>query len=164
MEAYYFFKTNNFLHAGTYTHTPLICATGLAVVQYLEHHQLVERSAKQGEKLHWALKSSIEGLPYVGKIRGKGLFAGIELLLNPEARTPFPRKMQAVEKWVSLAASNHGLILWPNVGHLNGADGDLVILAPPFSITDEELHLLLEKLRLSLQDFSQWAAQTQSGV
>jgi adenosylmethionine-8-amino-7-oxononanoate aminotransferase len=154
----------NFLHAGTYTHTPLICATGLAVVQHLEKHQLVERAAKKGEKLHWALKESIQPLPYVGKIRGKGLFAGIEIMANPDSRTPFPRAMQAVEKLVLIAASNHGLILWPNVGHINGQDGDLIILAPPFSITDEELHLLIEKLALSLKGFSQWATQTKTGA
>lgn len=154
----------NFLHAGTYTHTPLICATGLAVLQYLEKHQLVDRAAKQGNKLHWALNESIQGLPYVGKIRGKGLFAGVEILEVPNTRKPFPRLMRAVEKLVSIAASRHGLILWPNVGHINGQDGDLVILAPPFTISDEELHLLIEKLVLSLKDFCQWVEQHETGA
>jgi adenosylmethionine-8-amino-7-oxononanoate aminotransferase len=136
--------SGQFLHAGTYTHTPVICAAGLATVRFLEAHSLVKRSAEMGEILHQKLQS-LKTYPSVGKIRGKGLFAGVEFLQDPASRKPFPRSAKYTERLIKAAMQN-GLILWPNVGHVNGEDGDLVILAPPFTITLEEIDMLVDRL------------------
>jgi hypothetical protein len=39
-----------------------------------------------------------------------------------------------------------GLIVWPNVGHVNGVDGDLIMLAPPFVVSPEELDSIVDRL------------------
>jgi len=40
--------------------------------------------------------------------------------------------------------------VWPNVGHANGTDGDLVMLAPPFTVVDHELEELVRRLTQAL--------------
>jgi len=36
-------------------------------------------------------------------------------------------------------AREHGLLLYSGTGNANGVDGDVVVLGPPFVITDDEL-------------------------
>ena len=43
------------------------------------------------------------------------------------------------------------MILWPNVGHVDGANGDLVMVAPPFIITEEQIGALVSLFEFSLQ-------------
>ena len=45
---------------------------------------------------------------------------------------------------VTRTALRDGLIVWPNVGHANGTDGDLIMLAPPFVVTGEELDQIVD--------------------
>jgi len=42
------------------------------------------------------------------------------------------------------------LIVWPNVGHADGTRGDLVIVAPPFAVTPEEVAEIGARLRRAL--------------
>jgi adenosylmethionine-8-amino-7-oxononanoate aminotransferase len=135
----------NFLHAGTYSHTPVICAAGLATVRYLETHQLVERSARLGAVLLEKLTEHLAPVATVGAIHGIGLFAGVTFWADAAHQVPFPRSEKFVERLVA-AAMAEGLILWPNVGHVNGVDGDLVLIAPPFVITEEEIEQLCHRL------------------
>ena len=32
------------------------------------------------------------------------------------------------------------------MGHANGTDGDLILLAPPYTVTDEELDQIVDRL------------------
>lgn len=146
--------SGNFLHAGTYTHTPVMCAVGLATVQYLEQHQLVARSESFGREFHTQLRQALKSCASVSRINGVGLFAGIEFLRDPSRKTPFPRDLGFIEQ-LTQAAFNRGLIVWPNVGHINGHDGDLLILAPPFTLTQEELDWLMVRLVDSIQETEQ---------
>ena len=46
----------------------------------------------------------------------------------------------------SRLARERGLLLYSGTGNANGVDGDLVLLGPPFVITDEELQTLVATL------------------
>ena len=131
-------------HAQTFSHHAVSCAAGTATLRYLAKHKLVDRCARMGEKLHAKL-AQVRGLPHVGAVRGRGLLAGIELAEDPPSGIPFPRAAHFAES-VTKAALELGLIVWPNVGHVNGVDGDLIMLAPPFIITNEELDEIVERL------------------
>jgi adenosylmethionine-8-amino-7-oxononanoate aminotransferase len=87
--------------------------------------------------------------PLVGDVRGKGLLAGIELVMDKATKAPFPRAAQLSER-LTAAALEVGLVLWSNVGHANGVDGDLVMVAPPFIITEAEIDELIARLRKAL--------------
>ena len=140
--------SGSFLHAQTFSHHPVLCAAGVATLRYLEEHRLVERCAAMGAALHRRL-AALRERPHVGDVRGRGLLAGIELVADPATRAPFPRAARVAER-VTAAALEAGLVVWPNVGHVDGRDGDIVMLAPPFTIAEGELEELAARLERAL--------------
>ena len=137
-----------FMHAQTFSHHPVACAAGVATMRYLKEHKLVERCAKMGQVLHERL-APLAQLPYVGDVRGRGLLAGIEFVEDKGTRAPFPRAARFAESFAD-AALDAGLTVWPNVGHADGTNGDLAMVAPPFIITDEEIGELAGRFRQAL--------------
>jgi adenosylmethionine-8-amino-7-oxononanoate aminotransferase len=143
-------KGKNFLHAQTFAHHPVGCAAGLATLAYLESHDLIARCARAGKEL----KRKLEGLldhPHVGDVRGMGLLIGLEFVKNRKKKTPFAREEKYVEAFVAQALAR-GLVLWPNIGHADGTNGDLVMVAPPFVITEDEISLIHERIESTLID------------
>jgi adenosylmethionine-8-amino-7-oxononanoate aminotransferase len=129
--------TGSFMHAQTFSHQPIACAAGLAAVRYLKEHGLIERSAAMGNVLQRRL-AALTALPHVGDVRGRGLLSGIEFVEDKATHAPFPRAARFAEAFTE-AAHGEGLVVWPNVGHADGTNGDLVMIAPPFIITEPEI-------------------------
>ncbi len=136
------------MHAQTFSHHPVMCAAGVATIRHLREHRLVERCAAMGPVLHNELQSLL-ALPHVGDVRGRGLLAGVEFVLDAETREPFPRAAKFAETFVDCAL-DAGLVVWPNVGHADGERGDLVMLAPPFVITAEEIREIVTRFETAL--------------
>ena len=132
-----------FNHAQTFSHHAVSCAAGTATLRYLRQHKLIDRCARLGATLHARL-GDLRDSRNVGAIRGRGLLAGIELV-DAETRAPFPRGAHFAEE-VTRAALDSGLVVWPNVGHVNGTLGDLVMLAPPYIVTEDEIDQIVERL------------------
>jgi adenosylmethionine-8-amino-7-oxononanoate aminotransferase len=131
-------------HAQTYSHHAVSCAAGTATLRYLAEHRLVERCARMGERLHRRV-ADLTSLANVGAVRGRGLLAGIEIVEDKGTGAPFPRAVHFAET-LTRVALDLGLIVWPNVGHANGTDGDLVLLAPPFVVSEQEIDQIVERL------------------
>jgi adenosylmethionine-8-amino-7-oxononanoate aminotransferase len=131
-----------FNHAQTFSHHAVSCAAGTATLRYIVKHKLVERCARLGAVLHHKLEA-IRQLPSVHAIRGRGLLAGIELTTDGGA--PFPRSLHVAES-VTRAALDDGLIVWPNVGHANGVEGDIILLAPPYIVSESEVDEIVSRL------------------
>jgi adenosylmethionine-8-amino-7-oxononanoate aminotransferase len=104
----------------------------------------VDRSRELGERLLSGLRAELEDAPTVGEVRGLGLMIGIELVRDRESHEAFPRSAAVAER-ILAAARDAGLLLYSSTGHVDGANGDLVMLGPPFSLTDEEAATLLER-------------------
>lgn len=136
-------------HAQTFSHHAVSCAAGTATVRYIRKHGLVERCARLGQLLHRRL-ADLAQLPHVGAIRGRGLLAGIEIVEDPATRSPFPRSLHVAESLTRAALDLH-LVVWPNIGHSNGTDGDLVMLAPPFTVTEDEIGQIVDRLADAIQ-------------
>ena len=126
-----------FLHAQTFSHHATLCAAGVATIRYLRRHQLIERCAEMGHLLHQRLQE-LRALPGVGDVRGRGLLAGVEFVQDKATRRPFPAAAHFADS-VAAAAQDLGLVVWPNSGQLQDGTGDLVMLAPPFVITEEQV-------------------------
>jgi hypothetical protein len=144
--------SGSFVHAQTYSHNPLAAAAALATLRYVREHGLIERAELIGEKLQARLKTLLtqgEGAHIVGDVRGIGMLAAVELVADRETKKAFPRSMKVVETLVKECLA-HGLVVWPNIGHADGHDGDLVMIAPPFTISIEEIDELTESLRSAL--------------
>jgi adenosylmethionine-8-amino-7-oxononanoate aminotransferase len=139
-----------FNHAQTYSHTPVICSAGLAAVRYLKEHRLVERCrALEGPLLDGL--ASLKRHAAVGDVRGRGLLAAVELVRDRATKQPFARAERFAERLVASAFRN-GLILWPNVGHVDGTDGDLVMVAPPFVVDEAQIGEIVAAFDKALEE------------
>ena len=143
-------KGKNFLHFQTFAHHPVGCAAGVATLDYIKKHHLLERCSAMGSLLRRELHS-LRAHPHVGDIRGEGLLIGIEFVQGKNTKTPFPRGKKYAENFI-LKALDNGLVLWPNIGHAGGKSGDLVLVAPPFVIGRDEISQIVDILGKTLED------------
>ncbi len=141
-----------FVHGFTWSHNALGAAAGLAVLGELKAG-LVDRSRELGARLLEGLRTELADAPTVGDVRGLGLMIGIELVRDRETNEPF-RRSDTVAERILQAARESGLLLYPSTGHVDGTNGDLVMLGPPFSISDEEATLVLERTTAAVRSVS----------
>jgi hypothetical protein len=135
-----------FVHGFTHSHSVVGAAVGRAVLAKLKAGSLVEASREKGERLLKELTAALADDPHAGDVRGLGLMVGVELVGDRETKEPFPRSAKATERVVA-AARDSGLLLYASTGCADGTDGDLVMLGPPFVITDAELGEAVDKTR-----------------
>jgi taurine---2-oxoglutarate transaminase len=120
----------------TYSGHPLACASGVASIEAYKEEGIVENAAAHGEYLATELRALQDRHPSIGDVRGLGLFWGLELVRNRETREPLVPfnaggESAAPVGRVVKAALERGLYLFV---HWN-----VVIIAPPLTITREEL-------------------------
>jgi adenosylmethionine-8-amino-7-oxononanoate aminotransferase len=139
----------DFSHGGTFSHHPVGVATGLAVLRYLQEHNLVEAARIQGEKLSQKLQAAFGEHPNVGDIRGRGLMWGLEFVADRRTKQPFPTEMNLARN-LGDAAFERGMIVYPSHGNIDGLWGDQVMIAPPFIVTDEQLDEIVGLLKESV--------------
>lgn len=139
-------------HSCTYGGNPVSCAVGVTVLDYIEKHDLVSRAGEMGDRLLARLREGLTDLPYVGDVRGKGLFAGIELVQDKETKEPFPPEWDVGFK-IELEAIKNGLLILAGVtGLIDGVAGDHLELVPPYIIEDEHIDFIVTTLRKSIED------------
>jgi adenosylmethionine-8-amino-7-oxononanoate aminotransferase len=141
-------RTGGFIHGFTFSHNPVTAAACLRTLEILEEEQLVERAARMGDTL-FELLDPIRRHPHVGDVRGRGLMAGIEIVADTRTRRPFARVSKTAEA-VAKRAFEHGVILYPSSGFAAGTDGDVVMIAPPFVVTEGELQEIVSVLDRTL--------------
>lgn len=110
----------------------------------------MQRVAVKGEEFKRTLADALHGIPYVGDIRGRGFFTGIEIVADRESKEPFPAEKALFLKIRARAFAN-GLICYPSGGNVDGIKGDTVILAPPYNATDGELSEIAGRFATSLR-------------
>ncbi len=146
-------STGNLAHGYTHANGVLGAAVGLAVLRYLQKHDLVAASRRMGAYLLGRLET-LRDLAAVGDVRGLGLMAGVELVRDRNTRQPFPRSQRVAER-IQAAAMSRGLILYPSTGIADDHDGDALLLGPPFIITESQVDELVAILRAAIQDVIQ---------
>ncbi len=136
------------LHNQTFSQFPVACAAGLATIRQIKAQGLIARCASMGAVLFQRLAELLDH-PHVGDVRGRGLLAGIEFVEDKTARKPFDRSLRMAET-LAEAAQAAGLVLWPHGGQADGRGGDLVLVGPPFIVTEDEISELVARLRTAL--------------
>jgi adenosylmethionine-8-amino-7-oxononanoate aminotransferase len=138
-----------FHHGHTYIGHAVACAAALAVQQVIERDGLLERVLRQGRALAERLCHALGGHSHVGDIRGRGLFWGLELVHDRATKAPFDpaRKLHVAVKREAMA---RGLMVYPMGGTVDGRQGDHVLLAPPFIVSDAELDAIVERLTAAI--------------
>jgi adenosylmethionine-8-amino-7-oxononanoate aminotransferase len=143
-------SAGGFIHGGTYSHHPVAAAVGLATIKILDKENLIERADRMGDVLGNKLKNKLSDFSHVADVRGLGMFWGVELVEDKDAIRPFPRKAQMVERvWQSVF--DKGVIVYKASG-LAGSDGDAIIIAPAFTITDEDIDILVDSLAQGIKE------------
>jgi adenosylmethionine-8-amino-7-oxononanoate aminotransferase len=120
------------------------CAAGVAVQTIIARDRLVERVRDNGPKLMRMVRDALHGLDTVGDVRGRGYFIGIEFVADRATKQPLPAELQLFAR-IRQTAFDDGLICYPVGGNVDGVDGDIVIIAPPYNATDDELAEIADK-------------------
>lgn len=144
--------TGYFVHAQTYMQAPSVAATGLAVLNYLEKYKILERAIPVAEYFQSELRKNLLELDHVGSVQGIGHLAGVEFVLDKDSKNPFDRSQKVAERFIQ-EAQDKGLIFWPNTGHADGVNGDLIMLAPPLNVSESELAEVIDRLKGVIKDF-----------
>ena len=142
-------RAGGFTHGFTFSHNPVTAAACLATLEILERERLVERAERLGETLRGLLEP-LRQRPAVGDVRGRGLLFGVELVADKASRRPFPRSERKAEA-LAAAAFAAGLVTYPSGGCATGTDGDVVMLAPPFVVSEDELREMASLLGGALE-------------
>ena len=138
-------KTGGFVHGHTFSHHPVACAVGLAVLRFIQKQDLLQNCQKQGDYLIKRLEG-FKDFPFVGDVRGKGLMTAIEFVKDQKTKEPFPRSAKFTEKVIDLAFEN-GLVLYPGTGFVDGVNGDMVMVGPPLIIQESQIDEIIEILK-----------------
>ena len=131
-----------FRHVNTFGGHPAGCAVAVRNMEIMEEEDLFRRSAQMGERLRKEL-SGLEDHPNVGDIRNKGLLFGIELVEDKETKEPAgPERVAAAIS----GCRERGLVIANNADTVAGLN-NVLTLAPPLSITDDDLEFIVEVLK-----------------
>jgi adenosylmethionine-8-amino-7-oxononanoate aminotransferase len=138
----------------TFTGHTASCAAGVAVQRIIAREKLVERVAANEDRLKNLLRDALSGVEAVGDIRGRGHFMAVELVADRTSKAPFPAARRLFMK-VRQRGLENGLICYPVGGNVDGVNGDIVIIAPPYNATDAELEEIVAKTAKSIRQVLQ---------
>ena len=125
-------ELKTFFHGHTYTGNQLACAAAIASLNVFRAEKTLTKLRKKTAILKKELDRIVK-YPHVGDIRQRGLMAGIELVKDKGSKEPYPLEEKTGWK-VCREAARKGLIIRPL--------GNVIVLMPPLSISDQELKSL----------------------
>ncbi len=134
-----------FLHGQSCSAHPVAAAAALAVLRVIERDSLLDQVRKRGATLRRMLGDVFGKHEHVGDIRGRGLLLALELVQDRATRAPFApeRKLHAAIRKHAMA---NGLLVYPMGGTIDGREGDVVLLAPPFIASAADLMEIVARL------------------
>lgn len=127
------------------------CAAALATQRVIKERNLLANVVKQGENLEAGLQAKLGQHPFVGDIRGRGLFRGVELVADRETKEPFDPAVKLNAK-IKKAAFERGLMAYPMGGTIDGVRGDHVLFAPAFIINEDDVAKIVDLFAGALDD------------
>ena len=125
-----------FFHGYTYSGHPLAAAAGIATLEVYQQEGLFARALALSPVWEAAVHSLCDA-PFVIDVRNLGLVAGIEL--EPRPGLPGAR---AFDAFVNCFHEQDALIR---------VTGDIIALSPPLTISEEQIHELVAKVRRALE-------------
>ncbi|MER9486226.1 aspartate aminotransferase family protein [Mesorhizobium sp. M0563] len=134
-----------FQHGHTYMGHPMAAAAGLAVQEVIRRDRLLDNVSAMGAQLDERLHQRFDNHHHVGNVRGRGLFRGIELVVDRATKEPFDQRLELNAR-IKREAMARGLMIYPMAGTIDGVRGVHVLVAPPFIISKQDIDRIVERL------------------
>jgi 4-aminobutyrate--pyruvate transaminase len=129
-----------FSHGFTYGGHPVPCAVALETLKIYEERNILAHVQQVAPALQEGVRR-FAGHPLVGEVRGVGLIAGIELVRDKAAKTPFPAAA-GVGPLVTAKCQEEGVIL--------RSLGDTIAFCPPLVISAGDIEEMLRRFERGL--------------
>jgi putrescine aminotransferase len=130
-----------FAHGLTYSGHPVACAAGLETIKILRESNIIDTAAAQLAPHLQSRLRELEDHRIVGQVRGRGMFAAVELVKDKATRE-------------RLAPESAGAVFCRNtaneIGLMVRQTGDAMIMAPPLVCDTSEIDFLVDTLREAL--------------
>lgn len=124
-------------HGSTFGGNPIACAVAIAALDVVEEENLSERAEELGKLFRGEIEKLIEKTDLITKVRGKGLLNAILINDTPESSTAWNLCLQLKE---------NGLLAKPT-------HGNIIRLAPPLVITEEQLMECVAIIEKTIMEF-----------
>jgi adenosylmethionine-8-amino-7-oxononanoate aminotransferase len=138
-----------FQHGHTFMGHATAVAASLATLQAIRKENLLENVVKRGKQIRAGLRDALANHPNVGDIRGRGLFIGVEFVVDRETKEPLEPALKT-HNTVQKAAMDNGLLCYGMGGTIDGRRGDHVLIAPPYNLDDAQQQELVEKFSAAI--------------
>jgi 4-aminobutyrate aminotransferase len=123
--------------------SPVSCAAGLATLDYIQRHELVENARVVGAYLLEGLEALAGAHALIGDVRGKGMICGIELVRDRDTKEPAATEAAKLV----YRCKELGLILF-----YGGIYSNVVEVTPPLTLTNEQADRGLAIIDQALSD------------
>ncbi|OTB09389.1 hypothetical protein M426DRAFT_50635 [Hypoxylon sp. CI-4A] len=142
-----------FAHGQTYMAHPLASAAALSVQKIIMRDNLIANVQKMGAYLGKRLRERLLPHPHVGNVRGRGLFWAVELVSDKQSKEPFPPSME-LNRLLFTRGMKKGyeIALFNASGTYDGYAGDHFLLCPPFTVTEEDVDEIVERVSRVIRD------------
>lgn len=124
-------------HGSTYGGNPLACAVALEALQVVLDEKLADNSEELGKIFRNEVEKMIEEFDFLKAVRGKGLLNAILINDSPESSTAWDLCVKLME---------NGLLAKPT-------HGNIIRLAPPLVMNENELNIALNILKNTFKNF-----------
>ncbi len=135
--------SNGMEYFNTFGGNPVSCAIGHEVLKVIQEEGLQKKAFETGEYLLNALRSLQLEFPIIGDVRGKGLFLGIELVLNQNTKEPAAKEA----KYLINRMRERGILMSTDGPYYN-----VLKIKPPMCFDKNNADYLLSNLRLVLKE------------
>jgi 4-aminobutyrate aminotransferase len=130
----------------TFGGNPLACAGALANLDYLLEHDLQGNALKLGQVFFDRLGRLPEQHPFIAEVRGRGLMVAVELCRPATDLEPWPEAASELLE----ATRRRGLLIGKG-----GLYGNVLRIAPPLSITEDEAAEGLDHLESAIHEIGE---------
>jgi L-2,4-diaminobutyrate transaminase len=132
-----------FAHGFTYSGHPLCAAAGLANLDVMQKDDLFARAADLGIHFQRRLRELFADHPHIGDVRGIGLIGAVEMVADRDTKAPFDPGLKVGPR-IFRTLLEKGVII--------RAIGDNLAFCPPYVIEPDEIDLVLERTRETLDE------------
>ncbi|HEX5191764.1 MAG TPA: aminotransferase [Solirubrobacteraceae bacterium] len=122
---------------------PVSCEVGLAVLDAIAEEGLQDNAARVGTALHEALLALMDDHELIGAVHGRGLYQGIDLVLDRGTREPAP----VHARWVCERLRELGVVDQPTGDH-----GNVLKVKPPLCIAESDAERFVAVLDRALSE------------